>query len=110
MQLSIVIPVYNTGEKLRNTIQSVIRQRGLDWELLLIDDGSTDGITPAICDEYARKYDTVRVLHQSNQGLCAARNKGLSIAQGEYVTFCDHDDEFCTDSLLGAYSLARIKA
>ena len=108
MQLSVIIPVYNTGEKLRNTIQSVIRQEGLTWELLLIDDGSTDGVTAAICDEYAKQYEMIRVVHQSNKGLCAARNIGVSLAKGEYVTFCDHDDEFCYDSLQGVFSFAKI--
>lgn len=108
MELSVIVPVYNTGERLRNTIQSVIHQAGLAWELLLIDDGSTDDVTSAICDEYAKQYKMIRVVHQSNKGLCAARNIGISLAQGEYVTFCDHDDVFCDDSLQGVFSFAKI--
>lgn len=108
MQLSIIIPVYNTGEQLRNTIESAIHQKGLEWELLLIDDGSTDEVTVSICDEYVKQYSTIRVIRQSNRGLCAARNIGLLMAAGEYVAFCDHDDKFCVDSMEPVFHFARV--
>ena len=89
--VSIIIPVYNVEQFLPNCIDSVLGQSFADFELLLIDDGSTDG-SGAICDVYAEKDDRVRVFHKENGGASSARNVGLDNAVGEWVTFVDSDD------------------
>lgn len=79
-------------------INSIISQTYRDWELLLIDDGSTDS-SGEICDSYALKDSRIKVWHQSNGGVCSARNKGLSMASGEFIYFSDDDDELLPDGL-----------
>ncbi len=91
MKLSIIIPVYNVESTLDQCVRSVLSQDIPDSEIILIDDGSTDQC-PQMCDNYNTSFSCVRVIHQANQGLSAARNAGLDIAQGEYVTFVDSDD------------------
>ena len=91
MTLSVIMPVFNAVQTLRQAVDSVLSQQ-VELELLLVDDGSTDGST-VIAEEIAAQDSRVAVLHQSNQGICAARNAGLEQAKGEYVTFCDDDDE-----------------
>ena len=81
-EFSIVIPAYNVEAYLGNTLKSLDRQTCRDFEVILVDDGSTDG-TGAICDDYAAARSGVRVIHQSNRGLSGARNSGLGIAKGE---------------------------
>lgn len=88
---SIIIPVYNVAPYLRECLDSVLAQTFGDWEAICVDDGSTDG-SGAILDEYAAKDKRFRVIHQSNAGVCIARQKGLDAAKGEYVTWCDPDD------------------
>ena len=85
------MPVYNAGEILRNTIESIISQTFADWELLLIDDGSTDG-SSKICDEYGSLDKRIKPFHKINGGICDARNFGIKHASGKYICFCDHDD------------------
>ena len=89
--LSIIVPVYNAERYLCQCLDSILNQSFKDFELLLIDDGSTDK-SGAICDEYARKEERVRVFHQQNQGVSVARNVGLKNAQGEWIYFPDSDD------------------
>ena len=89
--ISIIIPVYNAENYLRRCIDSVLSQSFTDFELILVDDGSKDK-SPQICDEYASQDTRVRVIHKANGGVSAARNDGLDIAKGEYVTFIDSDD------------------
>ncbi|MCD8284743.1 MAG: glycosyltransferase [Prevotellaceae bacterium] len=96
--ISVIVPVYNAGEYLRECIESVISQSFSEWELLLIDDGSTDG-SGDIVDEYAEKDKRIRVFHKENDGVCSARNMGLDNAQGEWVDFLDADDYFSKDAL-----------
>lgn len=91
MKFSIIIPVYNTENYLSACIESILRQRFSDFELLLIDDGSTDS-SLAICDDYAKKDNRIKVFNQANCGASLARNLGLRHAVGEYVTFIDSDD------------------
>ena len=91
--VSVIMPVYNAGKYLRGAIDSVLAQTFRDFELLLIDDGATDG-SGTVCDEYAAKDARVRVRHGRNGGICASRNVGLSLAQGEWIGFCDHDDAY----------------
>lgn len=89
--ISIIIPVYNTEKYIRRCIDSVIAQSYSDWELILVDDGSTDG-SGKICDEYAEKDERIRVFHKENGGVSSARNVGLDNANGEWVSFVDSDD------------------
>ena len=89
--ISIIIPVYNAENYLRRCIESVLSQSFTDFELILMDDGSKDK-SPQICDEYASQDTRVQVIHKANGGVSAARNDGLDIAKGEYVTFIDSDD------------------
>lgn len=90
-KISIIIPVYNAERHIRKTIDSIIAQDYPHWELVLVDDGSTDA-SGSICDEYATKDDRIRVFHQKNEGVSVARNLALDEITGEYVTFIDADD------------------
>ena len=96
--ISIIIPVYNAEKYLRRCIESVLSQSFTDFELILVDDGSRD-FSPHICDDYAQKDSRVKVIHKANGGVIAARNDGLDIAKGEYVTFIDSDDWVERESL-----------
>lgn len=89
--VSVIMPVYNAGKYLRGAIDSVLAQTFKDFELILVDDGATDG-SGAVCDEYAAKDARVRVKHGRNGGICASRNVGMELARGEWLAFCDHDD------------------
>ena len=94
--LSIIMPVYNVESYLREAVDSVISQTFADWELILVDDGSTDGC-PAICDEYGRLDDRIRVIHKKNAGQGAARNDAIKMARGRYIGFVDSDDSIEPD-------------
>lgn len=96
--ISIIVPVYNTQSYLRNCIVSVLKQDYHNWELILVDDGSTDG-SGQICDEYAEKDPRIRVIHKPNSGVSDTRNKGLDMAKGEWIFFLDSDDELYPYSL-----------
>ncbi len=89
--VSIVVPVYNVEKYLRQCVNSLINQTYKDIEIILVDDGSKDG-SGKICDEYAEKYDFIRVIHKENAGLGMARNTGMEAAKGDYVDFMDSDD------------------
>ena len=89
--ISIIIPVYNVEYFLPKCLDSVMKQTYRDFEVLLIDDGSTDE-SARICDEYASKYECCRVFHRQNAGVAASRNIGLSQARGKYIVFLDSDD------------------
>ena len=89
--ISVIVPIYNTEQYLYRCIDSIFAQTFTDFELLLIDDGSTDS-SGAICDEYAAKDNRVRVFHKENGGVCSARNLGLTHAFGDYKTFIDSDE------------------
>lgn len=90
-QLSVIVPVYRVLPYLSKCIDSILAQTFTDFELILVDDGSPDRCG-AICDEYAAKDDRIVVIHQKNAGVSAARNAGLDIAQGRYLSFIDSDD------------------
>lgn len=89
--ISIIMPVYNVKPFIRRAIQSVLKQEYGDFELILVDDGSTDGCSN-ICDEYEKKDKRVKVIHKTNGGLDSARNAGLKAFSGEILTFIDPDD------------------
>lgn len=90
MLLSVIIPAYNVEETLGRCVESVLGQGVDDMEVIIIDDGSTDG-TGKVCDSYGGR-EGVTVVHQKNGGLSEARNKGLDVAKGEMITFVDPDD------------------
>ena len=91
MKLSVIIPIYNGEKFIRKSIDSVLNQTVSDLELILVDDGSKDN-SGKICDEYAQKDSRIKVIHKENVGVSAARNDGISTAQGEYIGFVDADD------------------
>lgn len=97
--VSIIVPIYNTGQKLRFLVDSILVQTLNDFELLLIDDGSTDDITSQICDEYGAADSRVKVFHKQNGGVSDSRNFGLGHAQGTFIAFADHDDYMFPDNL-----------
>ncbi|MBE6945678.1 MAG: glycosyltransferase family 2 protein [Ruminococcaceae bacterium] len=100
MILSVVIPVYNTSAYLEDCVNSVLACDCTDCEIILVDDGSTDGICPQLCDRIAAEHPhLIRVIHQENRGLGGARNTGLEVAEGEYIIFPDSDDTVTPDAL-----------
>ena len=105
IMISIIVPVYNRISSLEKCIDSIQNQTWTDWELLLIDDGSTDG-SEQLCDIFSSKDARIRVFHKPNSGVSSARNIGLDHAKGEYVMFCDSDDwvepEWCEQLYLAA--------
>ena len=90
-QVSIIVPVHNVSPYLGECVDSIIAQSVGDWELILVDDGSTDG-SGEICDRYVAADARIKCIHQPNKGLSGARNAGLDAAQGEYYFFIDSDD------------------
>lgn len=105
-QISVIIPVYNTGAYLPRCIDSILGQTFPDFELFLVDDGSTDE-SPRICDEYADRDSRVRVIHQKNQGQSVARNNAIAKMQGQWVMFCDSDDWIHPGTLEILYRVAK---
>lgn len=89
--ISIVVPVYNVEKYLKKCVESIFLQTYSNYELILVDDGSTDN-SGKICDDFFEKDTRVKVIHQTNQGLSGARNTGIAEAKGEYITFIDSDD------------------
>ena len=89
--ISIIIPVYRVEKYLEECLNSVINQTYANLEIILIDDGSPDRCGQ-ICDEYAKKDERIEVIHQENQGVSNARNHGIEMAKGKYITFIDSDD------------------
>lgn len=98
IMLSIIIPVYNVERYLDACLASVARLEGFAFEVLLIDDGASDG-SGRLCDEWSARDARFRVIHQENQGVAVARNAGLDVAQGEWIWFVDSDDLICPDAL-----------
>lgn len=89
--ISVIVPVYNVEKYLKRCLTSLINQTFKDFEIILINDGSTDG-SLSICKEFALKYDFITVVHQENYGQAYARNRGIERAKGEYIAFVDSDD------------------
>lgn len=103
-KISIIVPVYKVEKYITQCLDSIITQTFSDWECILIDDGSPDN-SGKICDEYATKDSRLIVIHQENAGVSAARNSGLDIAKGEYITFIDSDDWVEPDYLTTLYDI-----
>ena len=102
MILSIIVPVYKVAQYLRKCVESLLAQNLTEeeYEIILVDDGSPDDC-PTICGEYVGKYDNIKVIHQENRGLSAARNSGIAAAKGKYTQFVDADDYLEPDVLKG---------
>ncbi len=100
--LSVIIPVYNVERYLSRCIQSVVEQTYIDLEIILVDDGSTDG-SAALCDELAEKDARIKAVHKENGGLSSARNAGLGICKGDYVFFIDSDDWLADKNVLSDF-------
>jgi len=97
-EISIIIPVFNVEKYIGICLESVINQTFRNLEIILVNDGSTDG-SGKICDEYAARDSRIRVIHQENKGVSAARNEGLRLSSGKYVGFVDGDDWIDDDML-----------
>lgn len=93
IKVSVVMPVYNAIKYIDKAIMSILTQTYQNFELIIIDDGATDGTSERCCF-YKENFPFVRYIKQENKGVCAARNLGISLAKGEYVAFSDHDDEY----------------
>ena len=91
IKLTIVVPIYNAAKYLDRCLNSLLCQNAKDYELLLVDDGSKDD-SGKICDEYAKKYDHIKVFHKENGGVTSARLRGVEEATGEWIGFVDGDD------------------
>ena len=102
--VSIIMPVYNTGNILNNTVDSILKQTFSNYELIIIDDGSNKK-TADLCDYISQNDERVKVVHKKNGGTCAARNIGINMANGKYITFCDHDDIYDANILANEIEL-----
>jgi len=91
VKVSIIVPIYKVEDYLVRCLDSLVNQSFEDIEIILVDDGSPDNC-PIICDEYAQKDNRIVVIHKQNGGVSAARNSGIEVAKGKYITFCDSDD------------------
>ena len=107
MKFSIVVAAYNVAEYLNECVASIANQEFdvSDFEVILIDDGSTDQKTSKICDDLSDKYSVVKVIHQENQGLSSARNAGIENSCGEYILFVDGDDFWSNKNFLSSLSI-----
>lgn len=107
--ISVIIPVYNCDNYLKVCVNSLLNQSYKDFEIILIDDGSTD-VSKTICDEYDKAYECIHAIHTSNMGPSHARNLGLENAKGEFVAFCDSDDYCEKEYLQTLYDLIKQNA
>ena len=104
--ISVIIPAYNVERYLDDCLKSVTCQTYDNLEIIIVDDGSTDG-TASICDKWAEKDSRIIVFHNPNDGLSIARNKGLEVAKGQYISFIDSDDYFEPDAIESLYETAK---
>ena len=104
--ISVILPIYNVESYLERCIQSILDQDFSDYEMILVDDGSTDG-SGQICDGYAEQYDHIRVVHKKNGGLSSARNAGMELARGEYIWWIDSDDWVGKESMSVLYNAVK---
>lgn len=103
-KISVIVPIYNLEKYLPHTLERLVNQTYRNLEIILVDDGSKDN-SPQICDEYAKKDERVKVIHQKNGGLSCARNAGIEVATGEYIAFFDPDDILSLDFYKYLYEL-----
>lgn len=101
--ISVLVPVYNVEKTLDRCIQSILNQTFKDFEIILVNDGSTDN-SGKLCDDYSEKYDNIRVIHKPNEGLGPTRNVGIKEAKGEFIYHCDSDDWIKEDLLEKVYA------
>ena len=106
VKVSVIVPVYNVEKYLCQCVDSIISQSFSDFQLILVDDGSTD-CSPRICDDYAQKDSRIQVIHKRNGGLSDARNEGINAAKGAFITFIDSDDFLIPDTLKHLVHLAE---
>lgn len=97
-KISVIIPSYNSGKTIEKCVGSILSQSFQDFEIIIIDDGSTDA-SPMLCDRLAENDSRITVRHKKNGGISSARNMGLELVRGEWVTFMDSDDEYRSDHL-----------
>ena len=102
--ISVIIPIYNVEQYLKECLESVINQTYRNLEIILVDDGSKDK-SGKICDEYKNKDERIKVVHKENGGLSDARNAGMKIATGKYIQFIDSDDFIDKDMIETLYNL-----
>ena len=100
--ISVIVPVYKVENYLGRCVESLLAQTYENIEIILVDDGSPDNC-PVMCDEYAKEYEKIRVIHQENKGLSGARNTGIDNAKGDYLAFVDSDDLWSPYFLAGLY-------
>lgn len=105
-KLSVIMPVYNVEEYLEETLESVVNQTMEDYEIILVNDGSTDN-SQLIIDNYAKRYENITSIYQNNSGPGRARNKGIEVSRGEYIIFVDSDDIIPGDALFERYNHAK---
>ena len=105
MMLSLIIPIYNASSYLAFSLESLLSQPFQDFELILVDDGSTDA-SPSICDEYAAKDERIRVLHEPHSGVANSRQVGLEAAKGMYILYVDADDQVDPCMIADMYQVA----
>ncbi len=105
--ISIIVPVYNSEKYLEKCIKSIIAQTYTEWELILVDDGSSDN-SAFICDSYSSEYNNIIAIHKKNGGVSSARNLGLEICKGDYVSFVDSDDYIHPQFLEILYFLIKL--
>ena len=99
MRFSIILPIYNVEKYLKECVDSILKQTFRDYEIILVDDGSSDG-SPELCDKLAETYDFIRVIHKANGGAADSRNVGLKNAIGDYIIFIDSDDFILSEHFL----------
>ena len=104
--VSIIVPVYNVEKYINRCIDSILAQTFTDWECILVVDGSPDK-SGEICDEYSARDSRIRVIHKPNGGVSSARNVGINLATGEWITFVDSDDFIDADSLFSMVELTK---
>ena len=104
--ITIVVPIYNVEPYLKKSVSSIINQTYKNLEIILVNDGSTDNCAK-ICDEYSKIDSRIKVIHKENGGLSDARNAGINIATGKYISFVDADDYITNDYIEYMYTILK---
>ncbi|WP_413307844.1 glycosyltransferase [Bacillus sp. 1P10SD] len=107
-KISIVVPIYNVERYLPACLDTILEQPFSDFELILVNDGSTDNCLD-ICNEYSLKDDRINVVNKKNGGLSSARNAGIEVSTGKYIVFIDPDDQICENYLESLYNIVEKK-